>query len=132
LTRKKTEPAAKLLPPINHAVPTPITRSQPSVPTWATRRSERRGSACRAPWRCGTAPPRTARTTFEASAVDRAHQAFTARESARSAAIEAERLDTVSDQLEARRRLEVARRAQDDMDELALRRRSGRAAYREL
>jgi hypothetical protein len=38
----------------------------------------------------------------------------------------------VSEQLEARRRLEIARRAQDDMDELALRRRSRPAEYREV
>lgn len=69
---------------------------------------------------------------LEASAVERAHQAFTARETHRFAAIEAERLDTVSEQLEARRRLEIARRAQDDMDELALRRRSRPAEYREV
>lgn len=69
---------------------------------------------------------------LEASAVERAHQALTARESARSAAIEAERLDTVSEQLEAGRRLETARRAQDDMDELALRRRFRPSAWREV
>jgi hypothetical protein len=69
---------------------------------------------------------------LEAMAVERAHQALDARESLRSAAIEAERLDTVSEQLEARRRVEVARQAQEDMDELALRRRSRRAGYREV
>ncbi|MGH6915996.1 MAG: hypothetical protein ACREH3_20080, partial [Geminicoccales bacterium] len=61
---------------------------------------------------------------LEASAVERADQAVTARESLRAAAIEAERLDTVSEQLEAKRRLERARQAQGDTDELALRRRS--------
>ena len=69
---------------------------------------------------------------LEASAVERADQATTAREIPRSAAIEAERLDTVSEQLEARRRLEIARQAQGDMDELALRRRSRPAEYREV
>jgi hypothetical protein len=109
-------------------VPTPITRSQPFGPTWATRQGLGLSRALALWYRAAA----NRLHDLEASAVDRAHQAFTARESARSAAIEAERLDTVSDQLEARRRLEVARRAQDDMDELALRRRSGRAAYREL
>jgi hypothetical protein len=63
---------------------------------------------------------------LEASAIERADQASTARESLRSAAIEAERLDTVSEQLEAKRRLETSRQAQGAMDELALRRRSRR------
>jgi flagellar biosynthesis chaperone FliJ len=61
---------------------------------------------------------------LEISAIERADQASTARESLRSAAIEAERIDTVSEQLEAKRRVEIARQAQGDMDELALRRRS--------
>ena len=61
---------------------------------------------------------------LEVFAIERADQASTARESLRSAAIEAERIDTVSDQLEAQRRAEIARQAQGDMDELALRRRS--------
>jgi hypothetical protein len=61
---------------------------------------------------------------LEIFATERADQASTARESLRSAAIEAERIDTVSDQLEAQRRAEIARQAQGDMDELALRRRS--------
>jgi flagellar biosynthesis chaperone FliJ len=61
---------------------------------------------------------------LEMFAIERANQASTARESLRSAAIEAERIDTVSEQLEAERRAEIERRAQGDMDELALRRRS--------
>jgi hypothetical protein len=61
---------------------------------------------------------------LERFAIERADQASTARESLRSAAIEAERIDTVSEQLEAERRAEIERQAQDDMDELALRRRS--------
>jgi hypothetical protein len=61
---------------------------------------------------------------LEMFAIERADQASTARESLRSAAIEAERIDTVSEQLEAERRAEIARQAQGDMDELALRRRS--------
>ncbi len=61
---------------------------------------------------------------LEIFAIERADQASTARESLRSAAIEAERIDTVSEQLEAGRRAEIARQAQGDMDELALRRRS--------
>jgi hypothetical protein len=61
---------------------------------------------------------------LEIFAIERADQASTARESLRSAAIEAERIDTVSGQLEAERRAEIARQAQGDMDELALRRRS--------
>jgi flagellar biosynthesis chaperone FliJ len=61
---------------------------------------------------------------LEIFAIERADQASTARESLRSAAIEAERIDTVSEQLEAKRRAEIARQAQGDMDELALRRRS--------
>jgi flagellar biosynthesis chaperone FliJ len=61
---------------------------------------------------------------LEMFAIERANQANTARESLRSAAIEAERIDTVSEQLEAERRAEIERRAQGDMDELALRRRS--------
>jgi predicted sugar kinase len=69
---------------------------------------------------------------LEASAIERTHYATTARESLRSAAIEAERLDTVSEQLEGKRRLEIARKAQDDMDELALRRRSRRSDHREV
>jgi hypothetical protein len=64
---------------------------------------------------------------LEIFAVERADQASTARESLRSAAIEAERIDTVSEQLEAKRRAEIARQAQGDMDELALRRRSRRS-----
>jgi hypothetical protein len=67
---------------------------------------------------------------LEASAVERADQAITARESLRFAAIEAERIDTVSEQLEAKRRLAIARQVQSDMDELALRRRSRRSPYR--
>jgi flagellar biosynthesis chaperone FliJ len=67
---------------------------------------------------------------LEAFAIERAHQAITARESLRSAAIEAEQVDTVSEQLEAKRRLEIARQAQDDMDELALRRRPRQSAHR--
>jgi hypothetical protein len=67
---------------------------------------------------------------LEASAVERADQAITARESLRFAAIEAERIDTVSEQLEAKRRLEIARQVQSDMDEVALRRRSHRSPYR--
>ena len=69
---------------------------------------------------------------LEASAIERADQATTARESLRAAAIEAERLDTVSEQLEAKRRLAMTRQAQGDMDELALRRRSRRSQYREV
>ena len=61
---------------------------------------------------------------LEILAIERADQASTARESLRSAAIDAERIDTVSEQLEAERRAEIARQAQGDMDELALRRRS--------
>lgn len=61
---------------------------------------------------------------LEIFAIERADQASTARESLRSAAIEAERIDTMSEQLEAKRRAEIARQAQGDMDELALRRRS--------
>jgi DNA-binding transcriptional regulator YdaS (Cro superfamily) len=61
---------------------------------------------------------------LEIFAIERADQASIARESLRSAAIEAERIDTVSEQLEAERRAEIARQAQGDMDELALRRRS--------
>jgi hypothetical protein len=61
---------------------------------------------------------------LEMFAIERADQASTAWESLRSAAIEAERIDTVSEQLEAERRAEIERRAQGDMDELALRRRS--------
>jgi hypothetical protein len=61
---------------------------------------------------------------LEIFAVERADQASTARESLRSAAIEAERIDTVSEQREAKRRAEIARQAQGDTDELALRRRS--------
>jgi hypothetical protein len=60
---------------------------------------------------------------LEIFAIERADQASTARESLRFAAIEAERIDTVSDQLEAQRRAEIARQAQGDMDELALGRR---------
>jgi hypothetical protein len=69
---------------------------------------------------------------LEASAVERADQAIAAREALRSAAIEAERLDTVSEQLEAKRRVEMARQVQDDMDELALRRRSPRSRHRDF
>jgi hypothetical protein len=69
---------------------------------------------------------------LEASAVERARQAMTARQFLRSAAIEAERLDTVSEQLEAKRRLDLARQMQNDMDELALRRRSHGPLGREL
>jgi hypothetical protein len=69
---------------------------------------------------------------LEASAVERAHQAITARQFLRSAAIEAERLDTVSEQLEAKRRLDLARQVQNDMDEVALRRRSRGSLDREL
>jgi hypothetical protein len=61
---------------------------------------------------------------LEMLTIERADQASTAWESLRSAAIEAERIDTVSEQLEAERRAEIERRAQGDMDELALRRRS--------
>ena len=61
---------------------------------------------------------------LEILAIERADQASTARESLRSAAIEAERIDTVSEQLEAGRRAEIARQAQGDMDELTRRRRS--------
>jgi hypothetical protein len=61
---------------------------------------------------------------LEMFAIERADQASIARESLRSAAIEAERIDTVSEQLEAERRTEIERQAQGDMDELALRRRS--------
>jgi flagellar biosynthesis chaperone FliJ len=63
---------------------------------------------------------------LEASAIERTDQAIAARESLRAAAIEAERLDTVSDQLDATRRRDMARQAQGAMDELALRRRSRR------
>jgi hypothetical protein len=69
---------------------------------------------------------------LEAFALERADHATTARESLRAAAIEAERLDTVSEQLEANRRLEMTRQAQSDMDELALRRRSRRSQQREI
>ena len=69
---------------------------------------------------------------LEACAVERADEATAAREALRSAALEAERLDTVSEQLEAKRRLEMARQVQSDMDELALRRRSRRFQYREV
>jgi hypothetical protein len=64
---------------------------------------------------------------LEASAIERTDQAIAARESLRAAAIEAERLDTVSDQLDATRRRDMARQAQGAMDELALRRRSRRS-----
>ncbi len=67
---------------------------------------------------------------LEASATACADQATTARAALRAAAIEAERLDTVSEQLEARRRLELARQAQDEMDELTLRRRACRSPQR--
>jgi hypothetical protein len=60
---------------------------------------------------------------LEAFAIERSDQAVAARETLRSAAVEAERLDTVSEQLETKRRLEMARQAQGVMDELALRRR---------
>jgi hypothetical protein len=69
---------------------------------------------------------------LEASLVERADQAITARESLRAAAIEAERLDTVSEQLEVKRRAEMARQAQGDMDEVTLRRRSRRSQHREV
>jgi hypothetical protein len=68
---------------------------------------------------------------LEASEVRRADEAVTARESLRSAAVEAERMDTVSEQLETRRRQELARRAQGELDEAALRR-SRRFPYREI
>jgi hypothetical protein len=69
---------------------------------------------------------------LEASLIERADQAVSARQSLRSAAIEAERLDTVSEQLEAKRRAEIARQAQGDLDELALRRRSRRSHDRDV
>lgn len=69
---------------------------------------------------------------LETSAIACADQAITARETLRSAAIEAERLDTVSEQLEAERRLEITRQAQDHMDELALRGRRRRRWYGEV
>jgi hypothetical protein len=63
---------------------------------------------------------------LEAVAMARADQAAAARESLRAAMTEAERIGTVSEQLERQRRAKVARHAQDHMDELGLRRRSRR------
>ena len=61
---------------------------------------------------------------LEAAAVRRAGQAAVAREALRTAMTEAERIGTVSHQLEAQRRIRIARLAQGQMDELGLRRRS--------
>jgi hypothetical protein len=61
---------------------------------------------------------------LEAMAVRRAGEAAVAREALRSAMTEAERIGTVSRQLETQRRIRIARLAQGQMDELALRRRS--------
>jgi flagellar export protein FliJ len=76
-----------------------------------------------APW-CRAAAGRL--RDLETSAVAHTDQAAAARESLRAATTEAERLGTVSEQLETQRRIETARQAQARMDELGLRRRSGR------
>jgi hypothetical protein len=59
---------------------------------------------------------------LETVAVVRAGQAAAARESLRVAMTEAERIGTVSEQLETQRRARIARHAQDRTDELGLRR----------
>jgi hypothetical protein len=61
---------------------------------------------------------------LEAMAVRRAGEAAVAREALRSTMTEAERIGTVSRQLETQRRIRIARLAQGQMDKLALRRRS--------
>jgi nucleotidyltransferase/DNA polymerase involved in DNA repair len=58
--------------------------------------------------------------------VERADQAVSARDVLRAAMTEAERIGTVSEQLERQRRTRVARHAQGEMDEAGLRRRAGR------
>ena len=60
---------------------------------------------------------------LETLAVERAGQAAAARESLSVAMTEAERVGTVSEQLETQRRARIARHAQDRTDELGLRRR---------
>ena len=59
---------------------------------------------------------------LETVAVERAGQAAAARGALREAMTEAERIGTVSEQLETQRRARIARHAQDRTDELGLRR----------
>jgi hypothetical protein len=63
---------------------------------------------------------------LETVATERADQASAAKESLRVAMTEAERVGTVTEQLETQRRARIARRAQDHADELGLRRRARR------